>query len=102
MTVHVSEARYPATIEAAAYFVVAEALTNVARHADATEAHVTASEQDGQLIVVVQDDGRGGADFGAGSGLRGLQDRLAAAGGTLNVSSPVGHGTTIRAAIPLE
>ena len=102
VTVDVTEARYPATIEATAYFVVAEALTNVARHADATQAHVITSEQDGQLIVVVQDDGRGGADPSVGSGLRGLQDRLAAAGGILTVSSPVGHGTTIRAAMPLK
>jgi signal transduction histidine kinase len=101
VTVAVTEARYPATIEATAYFVVAEALTNVARHADATQAHVMTSEEDGQLIVVVKDDGQGGADLTMGSGLRGLQDRLAAAGGTLRVSSPVGHGTTIRAAIPL-
>ena len=101
VTVDVTEARYPATIEATAYFVVAEALTNVARHADATQVHVMTSEQDGQLIVVVQDDGQGGVDPSVGSGLRGLQDRLAAAGGTLTVSSPVGLGTTIRAAIPI-
>jgi signal transduction histidine kinase len=102
VTVAVTDARYPATIEATAYFVVAEALTNVARHAGATRANVAMGEQDGQLIVEVHDDGQGGADPSAGSGLRGLQDRLAAAGGTLTVRSPVGHGTTIRAAIPLK
>ena len=102
VTVAVTEARYPATIEATAYFVVAEALTNVARHAGAAQALVTTSEQGGQLIVEVQDDGLGGADPDMGSGLRGLQDRLGAVGGTLTVRSTLGDGTTIRAAIPLS
>jgi signal transduction histidine kinase len=89
-------------VELALYFAVAEALTNVAKYADAGEAVVTI-ESIGELAEVeVRDDGRGGADPGAGSGLRGLVDRLGALRGHLHVDSPPGVGTTVRAVVPLD
>jgi signal transduction histidine kinase len=92
--------RLSAPIEAAAYFVVAEALTNIVKYARATEAAVEI-RRDGDLVTVeVVDDGVGGARIGAGSGLRGLQDRLAALDGTLQVESPPGGGTRLAARIP--
>ena len=97
----VPERRPPANIEAAAYFVVAEALTNVARYARADSAHVAVIGDDGQLVVEVADDGVGGADPAQGSGLRGLEDRLAALDGRLEVESEPGRGTTVRAVIPV-
>jgi len=97
----VPDERYPADVEAAAYFLVAEALTNVAKHADASAAAVAVSNGAGALHVAISDDGRGGADPVRGSGLRGLADRVAALGGTLAVESPVGQGTTLRATLPL-
>jgi signal transduction histidine kinase len=89
-------------VEAAAYFVASEALANAAKHAHATEVRLAASraEGDGTLVVDVSDDGIGGAASGAGSGLRGLADRVEALGGRLTVSSPPGRGTTVRAEIP--
>lgn len=102
VTVTVPDARFPPEIEAAAYFVVAEALTNIARYADATEARVEATILDHRLVVTVADKGRGGADPTAGSGLRGLVDRLAAIDGELTISSPVGDGTTLTATLPLS
>jgi signal transduction histidine kinase len=93
-------ARLPPPVEAAAYFVVAEALTNVARYAGARHARVSLSERAGTLTVEVADDGRGGADLKAGSGLRGLADRVAALDGRLDLDSPAGEGTTVRATIP--
>ncbi len=92
--------RLPASVEATAYFIVAEALTNVARHSGAEHAEVRASRRDGHLIVAVRDDGQGGADAGDGSGLRGLADRVAALGGELEVVSPAGGGTVVEARIP--
>ena len=92
--------RLPAPVEAASYFVVAEALTNVARYARATHAAVSVNRSNGQVEVEVADDGVGGADPQAGSGLRGLADRVAALDGRLEVVSPRGEGTTIRAVIP--
>jgi signal transduction histidine kinase len=92
--------RLPAPVETAAYFVVAEALTNVARHAQATAARVTIARRGETLTVEVADDGIGGADLATGTGLSGLQDRLAAVGGTLKVVSPIGAGTHLRATIP--
>ena len=100
--VEASADRYPATVEAAAYFVVAEALTNVARYAGATHAAVTVRSEGDHLTVEVRDDGQGGADPAAGSGLRGLADQVAAIGGTLEVSSPRDAGTAVRASLPLE
>lgn len=93
--------RYPAAIETAAYFVVSEALTNVARYAGASGAVVTVSHQDAGLTVEITDDGPGGADVTRGTGLRGLVDRVAALGGSLTIDSPAGKGTAIRAAFPL-
>jgi signal transduction histidine kinase len=98
--VAIPDERLPAPIEAAAYFVVAEAITNVARYADATHAEVQVSRADGRVVVRVADDGVGGADPTAGSGLRGLADRVAALDGRLEVSSPPGGGTTVQAVIP--
>jgi signal transduction histidine kinase len=92
--------RLPAPIEAAAYFVVAEALTNVTRYAQAKRAGVEVRRDGDELLVVVADDGVGGADVAAGSGLRGLQDRLAAVDGTLHIDSEPGGGTRLEARIP--
>jgi signal transduction histidine kinase len=93
--------RLPAPIEAAAYFVVAEALTNVAKYAQASAATVPATVAGGELVVEVSDDGVGGATPDTGSGLRGLSDRVGALDGTLTVVSPRGEGTRLRAVIPL-
>jgi signal transduction histidine kinase len=100
VSVDVAERRYPGPVEATAYFVIAEALTNVARHAPACQARVTVREEPGQLVIVVADDGPGGADPTAGTGLMGLTDRVAAIGGRLDVSSPASGGTTLRAVVP--
>jgi signal transduction histidine kinase len=94
------EERLPGAIEAAAYFVVAEALTNIGKYAHATRARVAIRREGDVVTVEVDDDGAGGARIGAGSGLRGLQDRLAALDGTLAVDSPEGGGTRIVARIP--
>jgi signal transduction histidine kinase len=96
----VPEERLPETVEATAYFVVAEAITNVARYARASHAVVTV-EREEELVVRVSDDGVGGADPSAGSGLRGLADRVAVLDGRLEVESPAGAGTTVRAFIPV-
>jgi signal transduction histidine kinase len=95
-----SVGRLPTAVEATAYFVIAEALTNVAKHAQARRAAVMARIEDGTLAVQVRDDGIGGARRG-GSGLIGLADRLAALDGELRVESPVDGGTLVAAAIPL-
>jgi signal transduction histidine kinase len=94
--------RLPDRVESASYFVVAEALTNVAKYARATHASVNITRHDGQVLVEVSDDGVGGADLAVGSGLRGLLDRVSALGGRLEVDSQPGRGTTIRAKIPCE
>ena len=98
---HVTRERAKPAIEAAIYFTVAEALTNVAKHARATRASVTVDVVDGTLIAEIADDGIGGASIAAGSGLQGLADRLDAVGGTLSVDSRGGAGTRIRARVPL-
>jgi signal transduction histidine kinase len=90
----------PAAVETAAYFVVSEALTNVAKYAHAAHATVRVERVDGRLLVEVSDDGVGGARTSDGSGLRGLSDRVAALSGTLEFSSPAGHGTRLRAQLP--
>ena len=92
--------RLPAAVEAAAYFVVAEALTNVAKYAGVTEANVRVGRANGFATVEVSDSGRGGADPSGGSGLRGLADRLAALDGRLEVHSPPGGGTIVKAKVP--
>ena len=101
VTVEASEARLPGPVESAAYFVVSEALANVAKYAQATHASVTVAQTNGDLTVEVVDDGVGGADVARGSGLRGLQDRLAALDGSLSLDSPAGRGTRLRARIPV-
>ena len=99
--VRVHGARPPAVVEAAVYFVCAEALTNVAKHADASAASIDVACTDGSVAVTIADDGRGGATVGAGSGLRGLADRVDAVGGSLRVESPAGGGTRLVAEVPL-
>ena len=94
------EERLPMAVEAAAYFAVSEALTNVAKYAQASQACVVVKAHDGHLDVTVEDDGVGGADLGAGSGLQGLRDRLAALNGSLVIESPAGSGTKLRARLP--
>jgi signal transduction histidine kinase len=93
--------RLPKHVEATLYFTVAEALTNASRHARATRAVVSLQDSGDQINLRVEDDGRGGANASAGSGLRGLADRLAAVDGQLTITSTVGHGTTIHATVPL-
>ena len=92
--------RLPSPVEATAYFVAAEALTNVARHAGAKRATVKAVRDGGRLVLEVRDDGRGGADAIGGSGLRGLTDRVAALEGRLTIHSPPDGGTLLRAELP--
>jgi signal transduction histidine kinase len=92
--------RLPEAVELAAYFVVAEALTNVAKYAEASYATVQVERHNGRVVVEVADDGIGGADPGRGTGLRGLADRLAVIEGRLEVESEQGHGTRVRARIP--
>jgi signal transduction histidine kinase len=94
------EERLPGPVEAAAYFVVAEALTNVAKYAEASHASVAVERRNGRALVEVRDDGVGGADIAAGTGLSGLADRVAALDGRLEVDSPAGAGTVVRAEIP--
>ncbi|AIY20098.2 putative two-component system sensor kinase [Pimelobacter simplex] len=92
----------PVAAETAAYFVVAEALTNVAKHSQATRAQVAVHQQDGVLVVTVDDDGRGGASLAPGRGLAGLRERLAGVEGHLEVASPEGGPTRLLATVPLS
>jgi signal transduction histidine kinase len=94
--------RLPEAVEATAYFFVAEALTNVARHSRAASASVRASLDGGRLAVEVEDDGVGGATCAGGTGLGGLADRLAAFDGLLALLSPPGGPTVVRIEIPCE
>ena len=94
------EDRMDGPIEAAAYYVVAEAITNVAKYARATHVTVTVGRSSGLATLTVSDDGVGGADATLGTGLRGLADRLEALDGHLHVDSPPGRGTRVRAEIP--
>jgi signal transduction histidine kinase len=97
----VPEARLPEAAEAAAYFLVAEALTNVVKHARATHATVEVTRSDGRARIAVHDDGVGGAAVEEGSGLRGLMDRVEALGGSLELASENGAGTTVVGEIPV-
>jgi signal transduction histidine kinase len=92
--------RLPEEVEGTAYFVVVEALTNIAKHSGATAARVHIRRRGNWLNLEISDNGRGGASLGQGSGLRGLQDRILALGGRFSLSSPPGRGTTIRVEIP--
>ena len=94
--------RLPAAIELAAYFVACEALANVGKYAQASQASVRVFRADSRAVIEVSDDGIGGADAACGSGLRGLEDRVAAVGGRLRVVSPVGGGTVLAAEMPCE
>jgi PAS domain S-box-containing protein len=104
VTLDLPEQRFPPLVESTAYFVVAEALANVAKHAGASEATVAIAARSDRLVVTVADDGRGGAvaELSSGSGLAGLTDRVAALGGILSIDSPAGAGTTITAELPLD
>ncbi|MEV6266786.1 CHASE3 domain-containing protein [Kribbella sp. NPDC051936] len=93
--------RLPPAVESAAYYVVSEALTNAAKHADASVVYVDVRLLDGSLRLAVRDDGAGGADPANGSGLIGLTDRVQALGGTLTVDSPAGQGTTLQVSLPV-
>jgi signal transduction histidine kinase len=101
VSVDVTAQRLPPALEATAYFIVAEALTNVAKHANATRAEVTVRVDRDILELEVRDDGVGGAQVGGSYGLLGLKDRAAAAGGELRVNSSPGRGTSIVARLPL-
>ena len=94
------EERLPAPVEAAAYYLVSEALTNASKHARASGVRVSVEHTNGNAVVEVSDDGVGGADLRGGSGLRGLRDRVEALGGTLEVDSREGSGTTLVARLP--
>ena len=103
VTVEADEAeRAPEAVETAAYFVVSEALTNVARHSGATQAVIRVARRNGLICVEVEDDGSGAADLALGSGLRGLADRVGALDGSLEVDSAPGRGTTVRASLPVQ
>jgi signal transduction histidine kinase len=94
--------RLPESVEVAAYYVVAEALTNAAKHSQASGVSIRAIAEDDELLISVSDDGLGGAGVGKGSGLIGLRDRVEALAGHLDISSPTGGGTTLVATIPLD
>jgi signal transduction histidine kinase len=102
LTVEVDPSRWELPIEVAAYFVISEALANVYKHAEATQAAVTAAPREGQLLVEVHDNGRGGAQVLSGRGLSGLQDRVAVVGGTLHIDPDTESGTRLVARLPLE
>jgi PAS domain S-box-containing protein len=94
--------RFAISVEAAAYFTVCEALTNIAKYAHASRAWVNVEQRDGHLDVEVGDDGVGGADMSSGTGIQGLRDRIAAVNGTLDIDSRSGTGTVLRARLPVE
>ena len=96
-----TELRLPERIEVTAYYLVAEALTNVVKHAQASFVRIELTAEDATLTLVVHDDGIGGADSSRGSGLMGLTDRVEAIGGRVTIASPAGDGTTVLAAFPL-
>ena len=94
--------RFPPVVEATAYFIVSEALANMSKHARASSARVCVEPRHGRLVVEVSDDGVGGADRRRGSGLTGLDDRAAALGGNLEIVSPSGGGTLVKAELPCD
>jgi signal transduction histidine kinase len=97
-----ADRRLPEHVEVAAYYVVSEALTNAAKHAQASVVHVELDAHDAIVQLAIRDDGIGGAEVGRGSGLVGLSDRVEALGGALEVTSPAGCGTTLTIEMPLE
>lgn len=102
LTVDGDRRRFPEPVEVGVYYVVSEALTNVAKHAKATVVQVSLDTDGSTLTLAVRDDGVGGADQGAGTGLVGLTDRVSALGGRMEIRSPVGSGTELTVAVPLE
>jgi PAS domain S-box-containing protein len=98
----IPDGRLPEPVEAAAYYLIAETLTNVTKYARASEVRIRVASSDATVVVEVSDDGVGGADPAAGSGLRGLADRVEALGGSLEIVSPPGAGTSLRAEIPAK
>jgi signal transduction histidine kinase len=94
--------RLPDYVEVAGYYVVAEALTNVTKHAQASEVHLAVKTEGDHLYLSIRDDGIGGADAGKGSGLIGLVDRVEAVGGRIDITSHHGDGTSLEVLIPLE
>ena len=96
----VTEERFASEVETAAYFVVSEALANALKHATPALIEVVADRVDGRLVVVVSDDGQGGATAVPGSGLAGMSDRVEALGGRLTGDSPTAGGTRVRAELP--
>ncbi|MDQ1488389.1 MAG: hypothetical protein QOJ23_903 [Actinomycetota bacterium] len=101
LSVH-AERRPPERVEAAAYYVVSEALTNAAKHSQASLVQVDLETKDGIVQLSIRDDGVGGADPGQGSGLIGLRDRIEALGGKIEITSPAGKGTSLLVTIPIE
>lgn len=97
-----TDARLPAPIEVAAYYVMSEALANAAKHAQASRIDISVTPRDDHLMLSIRDDGIGGADRSRGSGLVGLTDRVEALGGSISIESPPGAGTRITAELPLE
>jgi signal transduction histidine kinase len=97
-----AESRLPEQVEVAAYYVVSEALANVAKHACASVAHVAIEAGDGMLRVAVRDNGLGSADPALGSGLLGLKDRAEAIGGRVSLESPPGAGTSLLVELPVD
>jgi len=93
--------RLPAPVEATAYYVASEALTNVAKHAHANVVELNAAREKGVLTLEVRDDGIGGVDAGRGSGILGLTDRVEALGGTMSIASPPRGGTTLSIRLPI-
>jgi signal transduction histidine kinase len=101
VTIDVRAAQLPEHVELAAYFVVSESLTNASKYAEASAVRVGVERDEEALVLEISDDGRGGADPNAGTGLRGLADRIDALGGRFEVDSPPGAGTRVRARVPL-
>ena len=101
VSVTVPEERFPETVESTAYFVACEALANVTKYAEASHVEIGIERRDGALVLTVADDGVGGAQNGAGTGLTGLADRVAALNGRLTVDSPPAQGTRVTAELPL-
>jgi signal transduction histidine kinase len=97
-----TDARLPAPIEVAAYYVMSEALANAAKHAQASQIDISVTPHDGHLMLSIRDDGIGGADRSRGSGLVGLADRVEALGGSISIESPPGAGTRITAELPVK
>jgi signal transduction histidine kinase len=96
-----AEGRLPEQVEVAVYYVVAESLTNIVKHANASTVAVRVNKIDRVLRIAIQDDGAGGADPRRGTGLTGLRDRVQALGGTIDVQSPPGAGTRVQAELPV-